>query len=64
MASLETTLYSNPKDNTDFYMVYHKGSDPIFIDNHMRNGLYETGVIKDPRTILHILQLSEYVVKK
>ena len=34
MASLETTLYSNPNDNTDYYMVYHVGADIKFIDNH------------------------------
>ena len=63
MASLETTLYSNPDDNTDYYVVYHIGSDPRFIDNHMRNGLYKNGIISDPLIIYQILQLPGYAIK-
>lgn len=63
MASLETTLYSNPNDNTGYYMVYHVGADIKFIDNHMRNSSYKTGIIKAPLTILQVLNEPGYYVK-
>lgn len=64
MGSLNTTIFSKPSNNTDYYAVYYDDFDDIkFIDNHMRNGLFKSGIIKDPLLIYQILQLPEYSIK-
>ena len=55
MACIESAM-------TDFTEQLHF-DDIKFIDNHMRNGLFKSGIIKDPLLIYQILQLPEYSIK-